>query len=122
MLIKPLEVIWIDDDTIKPPGPKMVACIHPENGWYFRINSKRHWQTPVKLEKHPHHPFLKHTSYLECGEPLELDDFLIEEAIRKGGVIGVIATALAPAIYSIVSMAKTFSPADKEAIRIALGC
>lgn len=100
----------------------MVVCIEPTLGLFFRINTDPHWQTPVKLRKEPDHPFLKRDSHLECGEPIELDDFVIEESLREKGVIGSVSPNLAREIFAAVERAKTLSRADKERIRLALGC
>ena len=88
---------------------------------FLRINSKSHWQTPIKLEQSSH-DFLKWDSYLECGEPLELDDFAIEESLRESGVIGSVLPTLSPAINAAVQSAKQINEQDKEAIRRALSC
>lgn len=120
MLIAPLDVIWIRDETITPPGPKMVVCIEPSLGMFFRINTNPRWQTPIKLEKTPNHEFLDHDSYLECGEPLELDDYIVDDSLKYNGIIGTISADLAVPIYNAVKEAKYISQADKEAIRKAL--
>jgi hypothetical protein len=121
-MIKALEVIWIHDATIRPPGPKMVVCLEPVLGLFFRINTDPKWQTPVKLQKEPHHRFLEHDSHLECGDPLELDDYIIEQSIeRRGGIIGCVHQSLAPLIYAAIKSARTVSAADKECVRRALG-
>jgi len=99
----------------------MGVCIEPNLGLFFRINTNPRWQTPVKLVKQPHHQFLAHDSYLECGDPLELDDYVIDECLRSRGVIGTIHPSLVSDIFAAVHAAKTISPADKEAIRAALG-
>lgn len=96
----------------------MVVCIEPALGMFFRINTKP-WQTPVLLEKR-RHAFLKWDSFLECGEPLELDDYVVEEAVRSSGVIGNVLAAKAGDIWTAVQGARTISPADKQAIRQAL--
>lgn len=121
MPLKPLDVIWIYDEFIRPPGPKMVVCIEPRLGLFFRINTEGKWQTPIKLEK-AGHPFLTRDSHLECGEPLELDDYIVEQSLRGKGVIGTIIPQLASRIFQVVDAARTISAADKEIIRKALGC
>lgn len=120
MPLNALDVIWIYDGFIRPPGPKMVVCVDPKLGLFFRINTDPKWQTPVKLEQAAH-KFLEWDSYLECGEPLDLDDYIIDESLRKRGVIGQVIPQLAKEIYAAVASAKTISPADKELIRKALG-
>ena len=99
----------------------MGVCIEPSLGLFFRINTRPQWQTPVKLTKEPHHRFLDHDSYLECGDPLELDDYVVEECLRRRGVIGTVHSSVITEIYAAVRAAKTISVADKELIRVALG-
>jgi len=118
-LLRPLDVIMIYDDCIRPPGPKMVVCIEPDLGMFFRINTKDRWQVSVKLALEDH-PFLDHDSYLECGDPLELDDYVIEEALRRRPVIGTLSRMLIASILVAIESARTLSARDKAAIRTAL--
>jgi hypothetical protein len=55
------------------------------------------------------------------GDPLELDDYVVEECLRKRGVIGTVHPSVVPEIYAAVRASKTISVADKELIRVALG-
>ena len=118
-LLKVLDVIWIHDGCIRPPGPKMIVCVEPDLGYFFRINTDGKWQTPVKLRV-ADHPFLDHDSHLECGIPLELDDYIIQQALDRRPVIGRIARAVVPAIRTAVEGAQTLSTRDKVAIMKAL--
>ena len=119
-MISPLQVVLIHDGTITPPGPKMVVCIHPDQGWYYRINSKNHWKPAVQILREPDHKFLDHDSFLECGDPLELDDYVIEESIRAKGIIGQIAPSLCPEIAAALKDARYLKEIDKEEIRAIL--
>lgn len=119
-LLATLDVIIIPDDTITPPAPKMVVCIHPENGCFYRVNSKSHWRPCILLPKEPDHGFLDHDSYLQCGDPLELDDYVIEEAITRYGVIGKISAVHCEEIVACLDQALYLSDDDKAAIRRAL--
>jgi hypothetical protein len=85
-MLKAFDVIRIHDGTTTPPKPRMVVCIHYENGWYYRITSKK-WLPCLQLLKIDH-PFLDHDSFLECGQPLELSDYEIQNAMNKFGKIG----------------------------------
>jgi len=98
----------------------MVVCIEPTLGLFFRINTDDKWQTPVKLTK-ADNPFLEHDSFLECGEPLELDEYCVEESIQEKGIIGRISPTVCPSIMAAVEKAKSIRAADKVAIRKALG-
>jgi hypothetical protein len=72
----------------------------------------------VKLVKTPHHEFLRWDSHLECGEPLEIDEY-ISHGCR---VIGCVHSSMAAEIYAAVLANKKLSARDKEVIRLALGC
>ena len=120
-MLLPLDVVIISDEIIRPPGPKMVACICPEHGFYFRINTKPKWQTPVLLQKAGVHDFLDHDSYLECGSPIELDDYVIENTGNRGKVIGAIAAAVVPKIVEAIKASPDVRASDKQAMLAALG-
>jgi hypothetical protein len=113
------QVIWIYDGTISPAGYKMVACVEPDQGFFYRINTKGHWRPAVRMPK-AEHQFLDHDSHLECGDPLEIDDYLIEEGLRERGVIGSLSASVCRSVEAVLDQARTLSPADKAAIRGAL--
>lgn len=119
-MISALDVVWIFDGTISPPGPKMVVCIHPGKGWYYRINTKGHWRPCVALPLSDH-AFLRHDSFLECGDPLELDDFMIEDAIQQSGIIGRLSPSICAGIVLALAECRTIKQSDKDAIKKALG-
>jgi hypothetical protein len=116
VILRPLEIIKIFDETIEPPHPKMVACIEGKLGFFFRVNSRPNFQHSLKLPKEPLHKFLEHDSYLECGCPLELDDYLIEESVRLKGIVGQVHESLIPEIMKIVAAERLLTEADKKAI------
>lgn len=92
-------------------------------GFFFRINTRKIWQTSVLLKKTARmHMWLQWDSYLECGEPLELDEYVIEQSFNDRGVLGKVSASLGPEIFKAVSAARGISEADKLKIRIALGC
>jgi hypothetical protein len=119
-VLRALDVIWIDDDLISPPGPKMVVCVAPALGLFVRINTRGHWPGSVALAQRLH-PFLKHDSFLECGAVFELDDYMIGQSFASGrGVIGRIDRAVVPDLLAAVRSARTLSARDREAIVAAL--
>lgn len=120
MPLQPLDVIVVYDDFIKPPGPKLWVCIEPTSGFFLRINSKP-WPTPILVRKHPNHSFLDHDSYVECGEFLVADDYVIDESVRRHGILGRFDRATGQAIYAIIATTPTIVQKDKELIRVALG-
>jgi len=80
--LKPLDVIWTYDGLIRPPGPKMVVCLHPDTGLFVRINTKGRPPGSV-LIAHQEHSFLDHDSHVECGAVFELDDYVIDRRLIR---------------------------------------
>ena len=39
--VKARQVLLIPDETVRPPKPKLIACVEPELGLFYRINTKR---------------------------------------------------------------------------------
>lgn len=113
----PLDVIWISDEEIKPPGPKMVVCVEPILGFYFRINSSSEWEPSVPIIREPDHLFLKWDSFIECTI-LELDDYIINQSLKRG-IIGRISRDVCGLIIEKLSHASG-SRQDRNAIRAAL--
>lgn len=118
MLIRAREIILIPDETVEPPKPKFVVCVEPSLGLFFRINSKM-WR-PCVLMRVLDHPFMKHDSYIEAGDPLELDDYIVSEAIRKMGIFGAISDEVAGKLVQFLVFAKSTKETDKQAIAAAL--
>lgn len=113
-----LEVTWISDEEIKPPGPKMVVCVEPYLGFYFRINSHSNWEPCVPITKEPDHKFLKWDSFIECTI-LDLDDYIINQATKKSGVIGRVSPDLCAELIGALGYASG-SRQDRNAIRSVL--
>jgi hypothetical protein len=115
--MRPLEVTWIADSEIEPPGPKMVVCVEPYLGFYFRINSHDNWRPCVPIAKEPdHNKFLQWDSFIECTI-LDLDDYVIQQALKKNGVIGRVSIALRDQLLQNLG---TGSRHDRNAIRVVL--
>jgi len=93
----------------------MVVCVEPEAGYFFRINSEPKWREPVFL-KQSENTFLQHDSYLECGGPLDLDEYIILEALREKGVIGRVNDNLVGNILAALEKAYSVSPSDRDMI------
>lgn len=116
--MRPLDVLWISDEEIKPPGPKMVVCVEPTLGFYFRINSHSDWQPCVPIIKEPDHTFLRWDSFIECTI-LDPDDYIINQAIEKGGMIGRVSLDVCNALIEKLPYVMG-NLQDKNAIRAAL--
>jgi hypothetical protein len=80
-MLDPLDVILIFDGLIEPPHPKMVVCVQPEEGWFYRINSRPFLKPCLPLMKLPDHPWLDHDSFLHI-DILMLDDYIVEASQR----------------------------------------
>lgn len=117
-MMNTLEVTWISDEEIRPPGPKMVVCVEPHKGFYFRINSHDNWEPCVPLIKEPHHRFLRWDSFIECSI-LEIDNYIIGKAVKERGIIGKISPLLCAKIIEQLGYARG-SRHDKNAIVSAL--
>ena len=120
-LLAPLAVIWIHDGLIRPPGPKMVACLCPEAGLFARINTAGWRRGSVPLARRLH-PFLLHDSHLECGAIFELDDYVVQQALDppSRGVLGMVAAGAVGDILAAVHAAPALRTDDKAAILAAL--
>jgi hypothetical protein len=119
--IKVLDVIWIEDNQIKPPGPKMVVCVEPFLGIFLRINSDGWRDGSIAILK-KENAFLKHDSYVECGDPFELDEYVQGQALKANGIIGKLDKSIAQEICKAVRACSLITRADKNEICAALGC
>lgn len=99
----------------------MVVCIEPSVGFFFRINTNKWWPNSVALPQATN-KFLDHDSYIECGSPLDLDEYIVEQSLRGRGVIGRVDPALAPVICAMADKCVVLSAQEKRLIRAALGC
>ena len=118
-MLRSLEVIWIYDATLREPHPKMVACVQPDNGWFYRINSRPFLKPFVPLKKSDH-PFLHHDSFLHC-DILFLDDYLVRESLRRhNGIAGKVVDALKGDIRKWTLQARFISADDGRLICDAL--
>lgn len=86
------EVIRVYDRTIDPQNLKMFVCIDFTEGWFLRINSRNQWRPCVPLSRAAHH-WLDHDSFVECTF-LMVDEFEIEESVRKYGIVGRVSLEL----------------------------
>ena len=65
-------------------------------------------------------PFLDHDSYLECGSPLEFDDYIIDVSLRRRGVVGSVDRRHVPEICSALQRSRVVTTADRDAMLAAL--
>lgn len=119
-LLQVLDVIKMYDAAPGVDYPKMVVCVAPDEGYFFRINEKP-WRIPVKLLA-ADHPFLDYDSHLECSPPLDVDDYTIEQYLdENGGPFGRVHEKHIPAILDAVNDNRKIANPVKAAIRRALG-
>jgi hypothetical protein len=116
--MKALEVIWIDDDIIRPPGPKMVVCVEPHLNFFFRINSNDNWQPCIPIARQPDHMFLKWDSFIQCSI-LVFDDYIVDQSLRRKGIIGSVSTSLCSELLMALGACNA-SRSDRNAIRAVL--
>ena len=99
---------------IKPPGPKMVVCVEPDLGFYFRINSHEIYEPCIPIARMPHHPFLKWDSFIEC-RIINPDDYIVEQALRESGIRGRVSPTLCESLLAALAAAP-HSRLDRMAI------
>jgi hypothetical protein len=109
-----LEVTKAFDGSISPPGLKMIVCINYHEGYFFRINTKSIWK-PCVLISASSHDFLSHDSHIECT-PLQFDEFLLEESVKRYGVIGKIDELLSVDLLTKVRSNFQISPSLRDHI------
>ena len=114
MTLKTLDVIWYFDETIEPPKHKMAVCVEPDEGWFFRINTRNFLKPCFPISK-DEHPFLKHDSFVNC-DLLILDDFIIDEALCESGPTGSLSISILPVLKRTVIDMRYISLRDKQAI------
>lgn len=117
-----LQVTRTYDGFIKPPGPKRIVCICPEEGYFFRINSENKWPCPVRLDYSDCHGFLDYHSFLQCDRILEFSDYIIDESIESVGILGTVPKIYAAQICDAADKSFNINPVDKAIIRRVLGC
>lgn len=119
-LLKVLDVIEMYD-AADVDYQKMVVCVAPEEGYFFRINSKPIHRIPVKLLL-ADHPFLDYDSYLECSPPLDVLDYTIEQYLDEhGGPLGRVQDKYIAEIWKAVTGNGRIQKAVSDAIGKALG-
>ena len=42
VVLRPLDVIWIHDALIRPPGYKMWVCIEPQQNFFIALTQSRY--------------------------------------------------------------------------------
>ncbi|MTH33040.1 hypothetical protein GL279_00310 [Paracoccus limosus] len=102
------------DLNTRPQKRKMYVCLSYEMGWFMRINTKDTPRPCVPIARDDN-AFLHHDSHIECGI-LVLDEFEIDEAIRRDGIVGTVHRRYRPIILSAQMNTLFISKRDKEAL------
>ncbi|MBW7921249.1 MAG: hypothetical protein H3C51_04030 [Rubellimicrobium sp.] len=118
-MLRLFDVVWVFDLTTAPQKRKMFVCLSFDDGWYLRINTKPVPKPSVPVTK-ARNPFLDHDSHVECAL-LEVDDYEIAEAIRRGGVVGRLSLWHRQAIAEGIRRAPYIRQRDKDRIAALLG-
>lgn len=117
--MKFFDVIWIYDRALKPQKWKMQICLHYDEGWFLRINTKDVIRPCVAISR-AEHAFLDHDSHIDCGLCM-IDEYEIDEAMKKSGIIGTITTKVAPEVLRCLLAARYISKKDKETLAELFG-
>ena len=118
-MLELFEVIWIFDRTTKPQKRKMVVCLDSDEGWFLRINSKDRFKPCVPISQ-SEHSWLEHDSYVECTF-LMLDEFEVDESIRREGIVGQVSLALKTKVLGHLKAARYIRDDDKRRLIEILG-
>jgi hypothetical protein len=114
-MLRPLEVIVVPAGFITD-HPKMMACCCAELGLFYAINTRDKLRPCIPIRKTPLHEFLQHDSFLQCGDPLEIDDYMVEQALQSRGVVGRLDASVVPEIKKFLANALYLSERDKSEI------
>ncbi len=110
-----LDVIWLFDRSTDPQKWKMQVCIDYDEGWFLRINSRDLIRPCVAIAK-DRNPFLDHDSFIDCSLQM-IDEFEIELAIERAGILGKVDIAYAPAILEELLDAVFLNDRTKQVLR-----
>jgi len=94
----------------------MQVCIDYEKGWFLRINTKNIIRPCVKISKHDN-AFLDHDSHIDCSLN-EIDEYEIETAFEREGVIGKVEIGYAPTILDELLKTSFIRQDDKEHLKL----
>lgn len=93
----------------------MQACLNYETGWFLRINTRDNIRPCVAIAK-ADNDFLDHDSHVDCSIN-EIDEYEIEDALIREGVIGTLSYAYAPAILEVLQAARFINQKDKAELK-----
>lgn len=109
------DVIWLFDRSIRDQKWKMQVCLCEAEGWFLRINSKDIIRPCVAISK-AENGFLDHDSFIDCSLCI-IDEYEIQDALSKDGVIGCVTTSVAPDVLACLLAATYIRDADKALLR-----
>ena len=96
----------------------MWVVLLPSAGVFVRINTRGWREGSIRIAKSDH-PWLDHDSYIECGSPLDGDEYLVEQALNRRGVIGSVTATALRELLPVIEASELWSAADKMEVRRA---
>lgn len=93
----------------------MQVCLDFERGWFLRINTRDRVRPCVAIAQ-ANNSFLEHDSHID-GSLNEIDEFEIEQALLRDGVVGTVDLACASAVLTMLLEAKYINARDKVVLR-----
>lgn len=118
------DVVVLFAGTIRTPKPKWHLCVSVGEGWFFRINSKPHWEPNFALSAFED-LCLEHDCFLELNVPVAFDDYEIDEALRvpanhKGRLSDETLSRLAASIETVSTLSENMRRAIARELRAVL--
>ncbi len=93
----------------------MQACLNYGTGWFLRVNTRDNIRPCVAISK-AENDFLDHDSHVDCSIN-EIDEYEIQDALNRGGVIGTISYRYAPEILDALLSARFINQRDKDELK-----
>ena len=94
----------------------MQICLDYEEGWFLRINTRDKIRpcVPISVRENS---FLEHDSHVDCSINV-IDEFELDEALKRDGVIGRLSLDSAPAILAALLATSYISTRDKDRLSL----
>lgn len=121
-VLRPGDVILLFDGTIDPPKHKRFVCVVAAEGWFLRINSRRHFRPhcPVMARENP--GCLDHDSFIELRGIIDYDLAEVAQALEASDarILGRLGAKAAESLVKAVRDAPTFTATEVTMIVGAL--
>lgn len=111
------DVLKFFDGTTRPPKYKRFICVCIAEGWFFRINSEKHFRPCELIREVDFHGCIEHDSYLELRGPISFSDEEIDEALKDSrSYLGRLNLGALRILLTHVNNARVLSGQDKKTI------